>query len=578
MSKVHSLLFIASLSCAVASLSACKPVSKCSATSCNGCCSELGQCLAGNMSNACGRAGTTCKACGATEMCIATTGACAASTGTGGGSSGSGGGTSGTGGGTSGTGGGTSGTGGGGVGGGTVNPNDVEGTCTQTYSFDSDGGTRPCQFGANTPSAIIIGEDGGLTTIVSAVRPDSSFTLANVPMGPYFLKLGTTWFKTSQRRVSLDYESLGRVDGSMAATGTTLTVATTGMQPWNDLTHFMSLYSSNSGVAMEAFSLYTTNAPLGGESAFDWRIPYDQYSTQLLTPMLDSTKGDAVLITQMESSSSGEYRTVGAGSGSAVAMVSGQANTTTVALMSPPASTTPLDVSVSSFSQYTSDFTTGTAPTLNLEFTTGPKPLHERASDGLAFVWGSYPQAGATATPPNPLSYPNPFPASWGTTVMIQYGGTVSRLFTGATEPRRYFSGITTTVPIQALASPIAATISPPKDVQLNGMPFANAQPAVTRTPTISWGAPTLGTVSRYLLRVEQLQLSSGRTTSRVAGTFYLLPTDTSFTLPTNVLLTGQSYVLTLSAYKLSTNIERDLSDFRFPISSASVVSGIVKP
>ena len=48
MSKVHSLLFIASLSCAAASLSACKPTSKCSANSCNGCCSDLGQCLAGN--------------------------------------------------------------------------------------------------------------------------------------------------------------------------------------------------------------------------------------------------------------------------------------------------------------------------------------------------------------------------------------------------------------------------------------------------------------------------------------------------------------------------------------------------
>ncbi len=577
MSKVHSLLFIASLSCAAASLSACKPTSKCSANSCNGCCSDLGQCLAGNASSACGRGGNTCKACGATELCVATTGTCAAGMNSGGGSSGTGGGTSGTGGGSN-SGGGASGTGGG-SGGGTINPNDVEGTCTQTFATDGDGGTRPCQFGANPPSALLIGEDGGIiTTIVAAVRADSSFTLTNVPSGPYFLKLGTTWFKTSERRVSLDYESLGRVDGAMAGTGTTLTVSTTGMQPWDDLTQFMSLYSSNSGIAMEAFSLYTSNAPIGGESAFDWRIPYDLYSTQLFTPMIDSTKGDTVTITQMESNSAGEYRTIGAGTGSSVAMVSAQANTTTVALMSPPSSSTPLDISVPSFSMYSADFTPGTTPTLNIEFTTGPKPVHERGSDGLAFVWGSYPQAGSTATPPNPLSYPNPFPASWGTTVLIQYGGSVSRLMSGASEARRYFSGITTTLPIQALASPVGAAISPPKDVQLNGMPFSMMQNAVTRTPTLTWAAPTLGTVSRYLVRVEQLQLSSGRTTSRVAGTFYLLPTDTSFTLPTNVLLTGQSYVVTLSAYKLSTNIERDLSDFRFPISSATVVSGIVRP
>lgn len=557
-----------------APLLACKPVSKCSASSCNGCCSDLGQCLVGTGSAACGRGGNQCKACAATEMCVATTGTCLA--GMGGGTSGTGGGSSGTGGGMSGTGGGMS--SGGGTGGGLTNPNDVEGTCTQTYTTDGDGGSRPCGFGANAPQAILVGEDGGLTTIAATVRPDSSFTLANVPMGPFFLKIGTTWFKTTERRVSLDFESLGRVDGALAGAGTTLTVNATNMQPWDAQNHFMSLYSSNAGISMEAFSLYTSSTPFGGETSYNFQIPYELYSSQLQVPMIDSTKGDSVIVTQMAANASGEYRILGAGTASTVSMVSGQANTTTVSLAPPPMSMTPLDVNVPSFSMYQADFTTGTTPQLNVEFNTGPKPVHERGNDGLAFVWGSYPEPGTTATLPNPLSYPNPFPSTWGTTVAIQYGATVSRLMTGATEARRYFSGISTTVAIQALASPIGATISPPRDVQLNGMPFANAQTAVGRTPTIVWTAPTLGTVSRYLLRVEQLQLSTGRTTGRTVGTFYLLPTDTTFTLPPNLLSTGQSYVIVLSAYALTGNTLRELSSFRFPISAGTVVSGVVRP
>lgn len=309
------------------------------------------------------------------------------------------------------------------------------------------------------------------------------------------------------------------------------------------------------------------------------QIPYELYSSQLQTPMLDSTKGDSVLVTQMAASPTGEYRVLGAGQASAVSMVSGQANTANVALMSPPASSTPLDISQSTFAMYSADFTTGAGPVLNVEFNTGPKPVHDRGADGLAFVWGSYPDPmGTPPTLPNPLSYPNPFPGTWGTTVGIQFGNSVDRTITGATQPRRYFSGISSTLAIQALASPVVATISPPRDAQLNGMPFGNAATSVTRTPTVTWTAPTLGTVARYQVRVEQLQLSSGRTTARTAGSFYLLPTDTTFTVPPNVLATGQSYVIVLSAYAFPGNPLRDLSTFPFPIGSASVVSGVVRP
>ncbi len=579
-SKIHSVLFVLAIGSASLAMTACKPVKSCSASNCNGCCSEMGQCLAGNGNTACGRGGSLCKACGLNEMCLATTGSCIGGmgAGAGGGVSGTGGGTSSTGGGTSGTGGGMTGGGSGGSGGGAINPDDVEGTCTQSWSSDLDGGARPCPFGASPPTAMVISEDGGVLTISSAVRGDGSFTLANVPMGPYFVKVGSTWLKTAERRISLSFESLGRVDGAMAGASTTLTVNATGMTAWDRQNHFMSLYSSNAGISMEAFSLSTASMPSGGETSYNFAIPWELYSTQLGTPMLDSTKGDSAIVTQMGADQTGEYRILGAATAASVAMVSGQANTTTAALTIPPSSNTPLDVNLASFSAAATDFTMGTEASLAVEFNTGPKALHERGADGLAFVWGWYPQAGVPSTLPNPVSYPNPFPSTWGTTVVVQYGNGVSRLATGAFEARRYFSGVSMTMPIQALASPVTSTLSPPKDVQLNGMPFSSAQMTVTRTPTLAWAAPSVGTPTRYLLRIEQLQVSQSRTTGRVAAVFYLLPTDTTFTVPPNVLLTGQSYVFVLSSLRSPGNLTRDLYDFRFPIASGAVVSGIVRP
>ncbi len=577
-SKTHSVLFALALGSASLAVTACTPVKSCSASNCSGCCSEQGQCLAGNGNTACGRGANRCKACSLNEMCLATTGSCIGGMG-GGGAMGTGGGSTGTGGGTPGTGGGTGGFGGsGGSGGGSINPDDVEGACTQTWVSDVDAGARPCAFGTNPPTAMVISEDGGVLSISSAVRADGTFTLANVPMGPYFVKVGTTWLETSERRISLSFESLGRVDGALAGASTTLTVNATGMTAWDSQSHFMSLYSSNAGIAMEGFSFYTASMPFGGETSFNFAIPWDLYSSQLATPMLDSTKGDSAIVTQMSSDQTGEYRILAAATASSVAMVSGQANTATAALTVPPSSNTPLDVNLASFSAAATDFTMGTDTALNVEFNTGPKPVHERGADGLAFVWGWYPQPGATSTLPNPVSYPNPFPSSWGTSVAVQYGNTVSRLAPGAFEPRRYFSGVAMTLPIQALSSPVTSTLSPPKDVQLNGMPFSTAQMGVTRSPTITWTAPSVGMPNRYLLRVEQLQVSQSRTTGRVAAVFYLLPSDSTFTIPPNILLTGQSYVLVLSSFKSLGNVTRDLYDFRFPIASGAVVSGVVRP
>jgi hypothetical protein len=208
----------------------------------------------------------------------------------------------------------------------------------------------------------------------------------------------------------------------------------------------------------------------------------------------------------------------------------------------------------------------------------GPKSAFDRSGDGLALLYGYFPDPGITTLPSSPLSYPNPFPTTWGASVQVQLAALVPRLATGATTPRTYLSGVSVTSAIQSLPAQVAPVVSPPRNVQLNGMPFSTDRMGATRAPTVTWDAPTLGMPKRFLLRVEQLQVSSGRTTARVTAAFWLLPTDTSFTLPPNLLALGQAYVFTLTAYATSGNLTRDFGAFDLPVATANVISGVVRP
>ncbi len=468
---------------------------------------------------------------------------------------------------------------GGGSGGGAVLSADVTGHCVETWISDTDAGTRPCQYGANLPQAIIT-TDAGVTTIAATVNPDGTFSLPNVPQTLYFLKVGTSWFQTAERALNLDFTSRGRIDTALAGSGTSLILSVSGLQPWDETFHFTSLVSSNAGISMEAFSNATGDIPFDGDTRYTFDIPWDLYSQQLFTPMLDASKGDSALVMQMEyDPATSEYRMLGVGTASPVTMVSGSTNSASVVLSSPPASTTPLELDLPTFSMTSSDFTTGsTQPGLTIELSAGPSPVHERSGDGDSLSWGFYPQPGSGTVPPNPLTFPNAFPSSWGHTATVTFATQLTRLAAGSTQPRRYASGVTMVVALQTLSTPLAAALGPPKDVQINGAPFGTTLMGATRTPTVTWNAPSLGSPTRYLLRIEQLSASQGRTIATPVASFYLAASNTSFTVPTGVMVTNQTYVLQLSAYRTPGALERDLYDFRYPLAIGTVVSGLVRP
>jgi hypothetical protein len=457
----------------------------------------------------------------------------------------------------------------------------VEGVCEERWFSDTDAGTLPCQFGNLVPE-IVAFDDAGVTAIAANVQVDGRFSFPGIPRGVYWLRFGTSWMQTAERSLTLSFESIGRPDRARAGAGTTLSIKMSPLDPWDEQFDSVNLYSSNVGAALEQFELTSPRIPRRGEISFEFSIPYDLYSNQLSTPMLDASKGDSAWVTQLRFDlSTNEYRIRTAGLLTPVTMVSGQTSFAAATLMPVPRTTTPLQIDQASFSTYASDFSADPnqppGPSFpSIQFVAGPKPRHESLSDGLALLWGFYPTT--PVAPPNPLSYPNPFPPAWGATVTVSQGNVLERTVANALEPRAYFSGVSTTLAIQELGTPVAATLSPPKSPQIDAMPFTALANPVSSSPTVTFSPPELGTPTRYVLRVDQLDLLATRTVSRPVANFYLLPTTTRFRLPAGVLVSGQTYVFVLTAVRSGGNTTRDLFDFRFPISTASVVSALVRP
>jgi len=163
------------------------------------------------------------------------------------------------------------------------------------------------------------------------------------------------------------------------------------------------------------------------------------------------------------------------------------------------------------------------------------------------------------------VSYPNPFPASWGRQLLAGASLTVDDDAGGAV------AFVAVTLPL-ALASsvPIRPLVSPVQTPLVNGHDAFVAATGVSLTPTLSWSAPAVGVPSAYILT----------TTDFTAGTIgnRIVTTTTSLPLPPGILQTGHSYSLCVRAVVWS--IDASTTPFRtsLPRGVADMCTAVMQP
>jgi hypothetical protein len=144
------------------------------------------------------------------------------------------------------------------------------------------------------------------------------------------------------------------------------------------------------------------------------------------------------------------------------------------------------------------------------------------------------------------VAYGNPFSTRttpWSDFVSVAYAMPVVIPTGGVT-----YAMVVQAIPVDALAGgqAVAPTISPVRNVKINGESTGVEHAGVGATPTISWDAPELGTASTYAVTIQAIVPVGTGKTVMTAGTFYT--TSTSVTLPAKAMRDVREYVVNVAA------------------------------
>ncbi len=466
----------------------------------------------------------------------------------------------------------------GGSGGGTVTANDITGSGRRTFLL-ADGGTT-----SDTPnlSTSTIGawvtEDGGLVYRAGTGNPNGTFVVQDVPQGQYLLRLNTQFYVTSTRALNLDYDVAGRPNAAPATIDPTdLTFSVTGLNSWGEY-DYLSFTSFNAGQSdMVGFEQYGTNVPTIGVTGYIGTINYFLYSNAYGTSMIDSTQGDVAYLVQHAFSFD-----AGIGIGAAarvlevtgLAMQDGQPRTVSGNAVAVPTTSFSYDYRATDYQAAAAQLNTGTQRLFLAGLYQTPF-ARQTTTDAFAEVLNWY--AYEPAAPPTSLLVGLPFGASWTTVAYAGYRVPQQRSLPGTTTAQAYSSQFISFTTLQAFTTqPVQPVLGPAVTPRINNADLLLDQTGVGLTPTITWGAPTLGTVQRYRLTVDRLAVSQGAT--RIAAQNTIDTPNTSFTFVPGMLIAGQTYVITLMAYTTSGVVDPVLFQWRTPYHSATVISGLIRP
>jgi hypothetical protein len=412
---------------------------------------------------------------------------------------------------------------------------------------------------------------GGFTVIEGTGRADGTLTIPGVPLGPYYLRLGKSYYWLTGRTPELDTYDFSRIDGKLQTKPTAVTVNLTGLAPWNG-DGYAQLVSFTTGVVSTLPPLNADDTTL--MTSFDWKAGGP--AAKLLAP------SDTVQLIQLadHASDAGNYlASVEVTSVTGFSMVDGEPLSIDAALQAPSAGMK----ETLSLGQWDLPKIESYAKFVN----PGAKVLsHQLEVYGLPTVEHSY------FTQPAMLVYFQP-PVEKGLAI---HGAVFSYVNPGLDE----FCEVDTvfTVPFQlpgsnastgilgymsrvdrtaAFVQGVGILLSPPGAPTVDGKSLFEDQMLSSATPTLAWTAPSIGNAGLYWLQFTRLYKDAGGATKRDNGVPALLTDGSSLTVPPGVLLPGEVYVLVIyAAMEEGLDYQRTLSSGGIRESDSVVISGML--
>ncbi len=426
-------------------------------------------------------------------------------------------------------------------------------------------------------AALVPDGSGGYRTMNATGSSSGQFTITDVPAGPYLLALGNeTFVALSTSAPDAGFAHLGRLDAQRPTLPTQVTLSITNLSPLQPQ-DAIQVYVANTGAYQMWHGADLAGLPAGA-TTFTRALPWTDY-------LSDASKNDTAAVFQMSAQRIAGYWIQRMTKGALVTFSQTDGSTTPVSL-----NLSDVSVPVAVHLDYRGS-----------QFATLESGLNPHATEDSTFLYvdaAPYPiNTGKIGATPDLVTYLNTdgpistdvdfgaisfFNSYYNRDLFFDAQQQVRMAYVvpGASTPYMAYGQIRVLVvtPSPATAAPIQPIVGPATNPTINNKSFFETQSSVGLTPTIAWHPPQLGTATQYQLKIVRLYADS-QGTPQAQEIAALLTTSTSLRLPPNLLVSGNSYAMSLTAIA-DPNVDASTAPSRqsVPRGSACAISGLITP
>jgi hypothetical protein len=397
---------------------------------------------------------------------------------------------------------------------------------------------------------------------------------------------------TSATEVDLGYDVLGRPDQASPASPLLVSLALTGLDPWNPIWEQVQLTSSNANLSLTP---NTFGALLGGDTSGTLSV---SWMGQDGLPLNRVQSGDTVFLHQLSTRSitSGDQLYFYSAATHATPAPPDPAALTTLAL--PPGGSfslarelPPLPLSAGLDVAWSPPAFEVSLPAMGPSSRTsaGPRahalvvgasafplaPVAPPQKDGtpalvVFVVPAGTPQLAGT------LYYGRFLSSLWNEWRGTTFRADVTYLAAGATNPLVETASLVRRDALPVAAGTIVPGVTPVRLPLVNGADALTDQASVTGTPLLSWLPPATGSPTAYLVQVYELKASGPSSVS--AEVLRYATSATAVTIPPGVLAAGATYYARITA--LVAAVPLDSAPFRAAnvYQKAETLTGLFTP
>ncbi|WP_241757762.1 hypothetical protein [Myxococcus landrumensis] len=431
-------------------------------------------------------------------------------------------------------------------------------------------------------SALVLGANGLFKEYPGQGNASSGvFRIPDVPQGPIYLRVGTTYLMLGEGEgegtgVDLGRALAGRPNVVMPARSSPLSFSVSGLAPWQrgDHLEFFSVGANSWFFYMEGQSQNPPTVGATSISAMTVSSPD--------TGLIDGNQGDLGLLAQLSrrTSTTGVPYTAMSRIAEFPAFVQVDGETTQLRGEMVPVET----ANSAAFRWKLRDFhvhTQASIPSPERRHTMlviqglpydNSRGMYSGSADYLVMATQRDDDLLETGT----LYYGSPLQGRWATSVMLDTVLEKNYQIPGTTRGVTLRAGLDTIETLDdAMSRPLAPRLSPVRNPRVNGVSLFQPASGVTPNPVVTWDAPELGTPRLYRVAVLQLRATPENVT-RVDTVGSIYTRGQSVTVPPGLMLPGRTYVLVINASLNETSTPNEPFRDSIPSASATVVGAML--